>query len=227
MFGIPATIVMPTSAAPVKRAAVLGYGARVIDCEPTLPAREQTVARLQSESGAELVHPYDDPRIIAGQGTAALELLTEIESLDAIVAPVGGGGLISGTAIAVKSLSPRTAVIAAEPQGADDAYQSKRAGRLITQTNPKTIADGLLTSLGRWTWPIVRDLVDQVITVSDSEIRAAQRLLCERAKLLVEPSSATALAAVLRPEFPRIGRHPRVGVILSGGNVDLDRLSWT
>lgn len=226
LFDIPATVVMPTSASAVKRAAVIGYGANVVPCEPTLAAREQTVARLQEETSATLVHPYDDRAIIAGQGTAALELLAEVEQLYAIVAPVGGGGLISGTAIAAKSLSPHTLVIAAEPQGADDAYRSKQAGKLIPQTDPHTIADGLLTSLGQWTWPIIRDCVDKIVTVNDSEIRAAMRLLWERAKLLVEPSSATALAAILRPEFPRSLGADRIGVILSGGNVDLDRVVW-
>ncbi len=226
MFGIPATVVMPTSASLVKRAAVCGYGATVVPCEPTLEAREQTVARLTEQTGAVLVHPYDDPAIIAGQGTAALELLAEVEDLFAIVAPVGGGGLISGTAIATKALAPQTLVVAAEPRGADDAFRSKQAGRLIPQTSPQTIADGLLTSLGQWTWPIVRDCVDQVVTVSDDEIRSAMRLLWERAKLLVEPSSATVLAAVLRPEFPRGLGTDRIGVILSGGNVDLNRLVW-
>ncbi len=226
IFEMPAIVVMPTSSSPVKRAAVIGYGARVVDCEPTLEAREQTVAQLRQQSGAILIHPYNDPRIIAGQGTAALELLADVEALDAIIAPVGGGGLISGTAIATKSLSPRTLVIAAEPQGADDAFRSKQAGRMIPQTNPQTIADGLLTSLGKWTWPIVRDFVDHVLTVNENEIRAAQRLLWERAKLLTEPSSATALAAVLRPEFPRFAHPARIGVILSGGNVDLDNIFW-
>ncbi len=226
MFGIPATVVMPTTASPVKRAAVVGYGARVVACEPTLLAREQTVAKLQEQTGAILIHPFDDPRIIAGQGTAALELLAQIDSLDAIVAPIGGGGLISGTAIATKSLSPNTLVIAAEPTGADDAFRSKQVGHLIPQNNPKTIADGLMTSLGKWTWPIVRDFVDQILTVSDDEIRAAQRLLWERAKLLTETSSATALAIVLRPEFPQFDHPARIGIILSGGNVDLDNISW-
>ena len=155
-FGITATVVMPTTASPVKRAAVVGYGAEVVPCEPTLEAREQTVARIRQRTGAVLVHPFDDPRIIAGQGTAALELLNQVGRLDAIVAPVGGGGLISGTAIATKALAPQTLVIAAEPQGADDAFRSKQAGQLIQQTSPHTIADGLLTSLGQWTWPIVR-----------------------------------------------------------------------
>lgn len=226
MFGIPATVVMPTSASPVKKGAVSGYGATVVPCEPSLEAREQTVARLIEQSGAVLVHPYDDPAIIAGQGTVALEFLADVKDMFAIVAPVGGGGLISGTAIASKALAPQTVVVAAEPRGADDAFRSKQAGQWIPQSSPQTIADGLLTSLGQWTWPIVRDCVDQVVTVSDDEIRSAMRLLWERAKLLVEPSSATVFAAVLRPEFPRGSATDRIGLILSGGNVDLDRLAW-
>jgi threonine dehydratase len=226
LFGIPATVVMPDNALPVKRAAVAGYGATVVLCEPTLAAREETVARLRAQSAAQLVHPYDDPRIIAGQATAALELLTEVPDLDAIVAPIGGGGLISGTAIATKSTSRTTRVIGAEPSGADDAFRSKQASQLMPQTNPRTIADGLLTSLGRWTWPIVRDWVDAIVTVSDAEIRSAQRLLWERAKLLTEPSSATALAAVLRPGAAGLPRGARIGIILSGGNVDLDKIAW-
>jgi threonine dehydratase len=200
LLGIHATVVMPSTASGVKRRAVEGYGARIVTCEPTLESREATVARLREDSGAQLVHPFDDPDVIAGQGTAALELLSEIDDLFAVVVPIGGGGLASGTAIATKGLSPRTLVIAAEPQGADDAFRSKQAGRWIKQTSPSTIADGLLTSMGEWTWPIVRDLVDQVVTVSDDEIREAMRWLWERAKLLVEPSSATVLAAVRRAE---------------------------
>jgi threonine dehydratase/serine racemase len=144
-----------------------------------------------------------------------------------VVVPIGGGGLTAGTAIAVKSIAPKTLVIAAEPQGADDAFRSKQAGRWIPQSNPATIADGLLTSLGTWTWPIVRDSVDQVVTVSDDEIREAMRLLWERGKWMVEPSAATVLAAVRRPEFPQHGAAAKIGLILSGGNVDLERFSWS
>lgn len=226
-FGLPATIVMPATAPAIKRAAVQSYGARVVFCQPTLESRESTVAEIQQESGAYLVHPFDDPSIIAGQGTAALELLAQGSDWFAIVAPIGGGGLISGTAIVAKQLFPQTLVIAAEPAAADDAFRSKQAGRFIPANNPQTIADGLRTSLGQWTWPIVRDRVDLIIRVSDAEILSAMRLLWERAKLMVEPSSATVLAAALRPEFPRPPKGKRIGMILSGGNVDLDQLSWT
>jgi threonine dehydratase/serine racemase len=222
--GIPAHIVMPSSAARVKRRAVEDYGARVIPCEPTLAAREATAAAVVAETGATFIHPYDHPHVIAGQGTAALELLEQVDGLDAIVAPVGGGGMISGACLVAKGIAPAITVIAGEPAGADDAARSKAAGHLIPQTAPRTIADGLLTSLGTLTWPVIRDQVDAVITVDDDAIVAAMRLLWERAKLLVEPSSAVALAAVLSPAFPSEPR--RIGVILTGGNVDLEALPW-
>lgn len=225
MRGIAAHVVMPRTSNAVKRRAVEEYGARVILCEPTLAARETTLEDVRKETGAYVVPPYDHPDIIAGQGTAALEFLEQVPRLEAIVAPVGGGGLISGLAIAAKALSPRIKIIAAEPAGADDAFRSKAQGTFVPQTGPKTIADGLLTSMGELTWPVVRDLVDAVITVSDEEILAAMRLLWERAKLLVEPSSATALAAVLSAKFAAFNAH-HIGIVLSGGNVDLDNLPW-
>ncbi|MFO0867032.1 MAG: pyridoxal-phosphate dependent enzyme [Gemmataceae bacterium] len=225
MRGIAAHVVMPRTSNAVKRRAVEEYGARVILCEPTLSARETTLDEVQKATGAHVVPPYDHPDIIAGQGTAALEFLEQVPRLEAIVAPVGGGGLISGLAIAAKAISPRIKVIAAEPAGADDAFRSKSKGEFIPQTGPITIADGLLTSMGTLTWPVVRDLVDAVVTVSDDEILAAMRVLWERAKLLIEPSSATALAAVLSEKFAPFGAH-HVGIVLSGGNVDLDNLPW-
>jgi len=226
MRGIPAHIVMPRGSAAVKRLAVEGYGAHVVECEPTLEARETTAARVQRETGATLVHPYDDPDIIAGQGTAALELLGAVPALDAIVVPVGGGGLLSGSCIATGALSPSTRMFAAEPKGADDAARSFAAGKLIPQTDPKTIADGLRTSMGTLTWPIIRDHVERVITVSEDEIVAAMRLAWERAKLLIEPSAAVALAAALSVEFRRSEGIDRVGIMLSGGNVDVGRLPF-
>lgn len=224
--GIPAHIVMPTTSAAVKRRAVEGYGARVIECEPNQAARESTAAAVLAETGGTLIHPYNNPDIIAGQGTAALELCEQVPGLDAVVAPVGGGGLVSGVCVLLRELSLTTRMFAAEPKGADDAARSKAAGTLIPQTGPKTIADGLLTSLGELTWPIVRDCVERVITVSEEEIVAAMRLTWERAKLLIEPSSAVAVAAVLSDEFRELPGLQRVGIILSGGNVDLDRLPW-
>lgn len=224
--GIPAHVVMPANAAAVKRRAVAGYGARVIDCEPTLAARETTAAAIVRDSGATFIHPYDHPDVIAGQGTATLELFEQVPLLDAVVAPVGGGGLLSGLCIAARGLSPSIRIFAAEPTGADDTARSLAAGRLIPQTAPNTIADGLLTSLGELTWPIIRNHVERVVTVDDERIVHAMRLAWERAKFLIEPSAATALAAVLSDEFKATKGLERVGVLLSGGNVDLDRLPW-
>jgi len=228
--GIAAHIVMPHTASRLKQRAVQEYGGRIVLCEPTQAAREAAAAAVQAETGAVLVPPFDDAAVIAGQGTAALELLSDAPGLDAIIAPIGGGGMISGAALVAKGLDADLAVIAAEPAGADDAARAKAAGHFIAQTAPHTIADGLLTSLGTLTWPIVRDLVDAVVTVSDDEIVAAMRLLWERAKLLVEPSAAVTLAAVLSPAFGTlVTRRPlrRVGIVLTGGNVDLDALPWT
>jgi threonine dehydratase len=224
--GIPAHIVMPKNASPVKRRAVEEYGGRVVECEPTLAARETMAAAVLAETGATLIPPYNHPDVIAGQGTAALELLEQAASLDAVVAPVGGGGLLAGVAIAVKSVAPRVRVYAAEPAGADDAARSKAAGRLVPQTAPRTIADGLLTSLGDLTWPVLRDQVEGVLTVTEEEIVAAMRLTWERAKFLIEPSAAVAVAVVLAEKFRALEGMQRVGVVLSGGNVNLDALPW-
>jgi len=224
--GIPAHIVMPSNAPPVKRRAVEGYGGHVIECVPTLAAREETAAAVVAATGATLIPPYDHPDVIAGQGTAALELLEQVADLEAVVAPVGGGGLVAGLCIAAKGVRPSVRVFAAEPAGADDAARSKASGVLIPQTAPRTIADGLLTSLGTLTWPILRDLVERVVLVSEEEIQSAMRLVWERAKLLIEPSAAVAVAAVLSEEFRELPGLSRVGVVLSGGNVDLDRLPW-
>lgn len=224
--GIPAHVVMPTTAPGVKREAVLGYGARVVPCEPTLAARERTAKEVVEETGATFVPPYDHADIIAGQGTVALELFEQVPELDAVVAPVGGGGLISGIAIATKSLHPEVKVFAAEPSGADDAARSKAAGERLLQEAPNTIADGLLTSLGVHTWPVVRDKVDWIVTVTDDDIKSAMRLCFERMKLVVEPSGAVSVAAVLTDTFrsrPGLGR---VGVVISGGNVDLGALPF-
>jgi threonine dehydratase/serine racemase len=224
--GLPAWVVMPRDVAAPKLRAVEAYGGRAVLCEPTLEARDSTARRVAGETGAVLIPPFDHPDVIAGQGTVALELLEQVPDLDAIVAPVGGGGLVSGIALASRELAPRVRVIAAEPLAADDAARSKALGRVLPQQAPKTLADGLLTSLGALTWPVIRDCVERVVTVDEDEIVRAMRLLWERAKLLVEPSAAVALAAVLSGEFRGLAGAERVAVVLSGGNVDLDRLPW-
>lgn len=222
--GVHAWIVMPNNAPPIKRDAVVGYGATIRTCEPTLAAREAALQEVVAETGAEFVPPYNDDRVIAGQGTAALELLQDVGVLDAVVAPVGGGGLLAGTAIAVTSLFDGTEVIGAEPQGADDACRSLAAGHIVPMNNPQTIADGLRTSLGERTFPVLRERVSAIVTVSEATIIAAMRRIWERMKIVVEPSAAVALGALL--EAPERFAGKRVGLILSGGNVDLDRLPW-
>ena len=226
MRGVAAHIVMPNNALRVKRRAVQGYGGRVVECVPTLEARETTAQAVIEETGATFVHPYNHPDIIAGQGTISLELVEQVPQLDAIVAPIGGGGLISGICVAAKGLNPAIRIFAAEPLGADDAARSMAAGRFILQTGPDTIADGLLTSMGDLTWPIVRDHVERVVTVTEEQIVDAMRLAWERAKLLIEPSAAVPIAAVLSDEFKAVEGLDRVAVVLSGGNTDLDNLPW-
>ena len=224
MRGIPAYIVMPNNAPSVKKNAVAAYGGQITFCEPTLEARESTLERIRLETGANVVHPYNDERVIAGQGTAALELLAQVPDLDVIIAPVGGGGLLSGTAIAAKGIKPGIRVIAGEPEMADDAYRSLQAGQLLPSANPKTIADGLLTSLGSITFPIVRERVEQIITVSEAGIVAAMKFVWERVKIVIEPSSAVAVGVLWEKKINLSGL--QVGIILSGGNVDLDKLPW-
>jgi threonine dehydratase len=223
MLGVPAYIVMPSNSPEVKKAAVRGYGGEIIECAPSLAAREETLAQVVARTGAVFIHPFNDGNVIMGQGTAAFELLQDVDNLDIIVSPVGGGGLLSGTALAAKALSPLTKVWAAEPAGAADAWESKKAGKIIPQTNAQTIADGLRTSLGDKTWPIIRDHVERVVLVEENEIVAALRLLMERMKIVVEPSGAVALAAVLKETKSLAGK--RVGVILSGGNVDIKAIA--
>jgi threonine dehydratase len=223
--GIPAHVVMPRGSPRVKREAVAGYGAVVTECEPTVESREATARLVQEETGATPVHPYDDPRVIAGQGTAALELLEEVPDLDLIVAPVGGGGLAAGTALAASGLAPGCRVVAAEPAGADDTYRCFQAGERTPPAHPpETIADGLRTWVGALTFPLIQRLVCDVVTVSEEGIVTAMRHVWERMKLVIEPSAAVPLAAVLEGRLEVQGR--RVGVIFSGGNVDLDRLPW-
>ncbi len=222
--GIHAAIVMPSNAPAVKKVAVSGYGGEITFCEPTLEARETTTNRIMAQTGATLVHSYNDARVIAGQGTAALELLEEVPDLDLVMAPVGGGGLLSGTAIAAKALNPAIRVLAAEPEMADNACRSLEAGRIIPSVNPQTIADGLLTSLGELTFPIIQAHVSQIVTVSEAAIIQAMRTVWERAKIIIEPSAAVPVGALLEKRIDFSGL--RIGVILSGGNVDLDRLPW-
>ncbi|MEO1052929.1 MAG: pyridoxal-phosphate dependent enzyme [Bacteroidota bacterium] len=230
MRNAKAYIVMPSSAPEVKRKAVLGYGAEVITCEPTLEARENTCQKLIEEKGATFIHPYDDYKVIAGQATAAKELIAQVresekvETLDVIMTPVGGGGLLAGTALSVHLLSPDTTVIAGEPTGADDAYRSFEAGHIIPSTKPNTIADGLLTSLGERNFDIIKQHVEKIITVTDEEIVAAMRLIWERMKIIIEPSCAVPLAALLKQKEKFEGL--KVGLILTGGNVDLGKLPF-
>jgi threonine dehydratase len=223
MLGIPAYIVMPSNSPEVKKAAVRGYGGEIIECEPNLAAREATLAKVVERTGATFIHPFNDGNVIIGQGTAALELLQDIDNLDIIISPVGGGGLLAGTALAAHDFSSKTKIWAGEPAGANDAWLSKKEGKIIPQTNPQTIADGLRTSLGDKTFPIIRDHVERVVLVEEDEIIAAMRLLMERMKIVVEPSGAVALAAILKEKTKLAGK--RVGIILSGGNVDLKALA--
>jgi threonine dehydratase len=222
--GAAAHIVMPRTAPAVKRAAVAGYGGRIVSCEPTLAARETALAEVTAATGAVFIHPYNDPRVIAGQGTAVLELLADAPEIDTVITPVGGGGLLSGTAIAAIGIAPGIRVLAGEPAAADDAFRSLQAGRILPSLDPVTVADGLRTSLGDRTFPIIQRLVAQILTVGEAAIVRAMRLVWERMKIVVEPSAAVPLAAVL--EYPETFRDRRVGIILSGGNVDLDHLPW-
>lgn len=220
---IPAFIVMPKNAPKCKVANVKRYGGNIHFCDPTIESREEVACNVQEETGATMIHPYNDGRIISGQGTLALELLEQVPELDAIVVPISGGGLISGISLAARGIKPGIKIFAAEPKGADDAAQSKAAGELVTLRHTHTIADGLRACLGSLTWPVVRDMVDEVITVTEEEIVNAMRMCYEILKLVVEPSGAVGLAAVLSAQF-RSKSCGHVGIVLSGGNVDLDSL---
>ena len=224
MRGIPAYIVMPSNAPQVKKDAVAGYGGQITFCEPTLAARESTMEGIRQKTGATVVHPYDNEKVIAGQGTAALELLEDVPDLDVIITPVGGGGLLSGTSIAATGINKGIRVIAGEPEKADDAFRSLQAGRIIPSENPKTIADGLLTSLGNLTFPIIQQNVEQIVTVSEEGIIATMKFVWERAKIIIEPSSAVAIGVLWENKINLHGL--KVGVIISGGNVDLNKLPW-
>ncbi len=224
LHGCKAQIVMPHNAPQVKRQAVLGYGAEVIPCEPTLKARQETAAKIMARRGAVLVHPYDDARIIAGQGTAAMELFEQVDGLDLLLVPVGGGGLLSGCALAARHFAASTEVVGCEPRGADDAARSLASGRLLPQTRPETICDGLRGALGSLTFAVIRRHVQRIVTVDDSAVVEAMQRIFERLKLVVEPSAAVPLAAVLAGALEVSGQ--RLGILLSGGNIDLDHLPW-
>lgn len=217
---VPAYIVMPNNAPQIKKDGVKGYGGQIFECEPTLQARETTLADVIAKTGATEIHPFNNYHVITGQATAAKELFEEFNDLDYLLAPVGGGGLLSGTLMAAKYFSPKTKVIAGEPEGADDAYRSMQSGKIeLSQSN--TIADGLLTTLGDKTFPIIKENVERVITVSDAEIVSAMRLIWERMKIIIEPSAAVTFAALLKDKASFQGK--KAGIILSGGNVDLEK----
>jgi threonine dehydratase len=218
-LGVSVTVVMPRTAPSIKRAATEGYGATVIPCEPTLAARESTVADQVERHGSTLIHPFDNWDVIAGQGTAAWELLDQAGPLDVVITPVGGGGLLAGTALAVKGRSPKTKIVGAEPKAADDALRSFLSGTLQPSNDPKTMADGLRTSLGERPFSIIRRQVDAIVTATEPEILDAMRFVWERFKMIIEPSCAVPVAPVLNKQFPVEGL--RVGIIITGGNVDL------
>jgi threonine dehydratase len=222
--GIPAFIVMPSNAPRAKQAAVQRYGGEIVFCEPTLTARESTARQVMERSGAAFIHPYDDLRVMAGQGTTAIEMLEDAPDLDLILCPVGGGGQLSGVAVAAKSLKPGIRIVGVEPAGADDAARSFKAGAIIPMLDPKTIADGLKTSLGEKPFAEIVRWVDDIVTVQEEFIVRAMRQILEVMKLLVEPSGAVGYAAILEGRFAQTGA--RIGIILSGGNLDLDRLPW-
>ena len=223
--GVPACVVMPENASAYKQRAVAGYGAKIIRCEPTQAGREAALAQYVAESGATVVHPYNDLMVMAGQGTAALELHEEVPDLDVVIAPLGGGGLLSGTAVATRALRPGAQVLGAEPLGADDAWRSLQAGHIVPVARPDTVADGLRATIGALTFAVLRAEIDAVIRVDDAAILEAMRYVWERMKLVIEPSAALPVAVLRRGLAEVRGR--RVGIILSGGNVDLDHLPWS
>ncbi len=222
--GIPCTVVMPRTAPQAKKDAVAGYGGLVVECEPSTTSREAVFAQVMAGSGAEFVHPYNDPRVIAGQATCSRELHEQVPGLDAVIAPIGGGGMISGTCLTLSTIAPGVQIYAAEPEQADDAARSFRAGHIIADDAPETVADGLKVPLKELTWHFVQAHVTDILTTSEAEIIEAMKLTWKRMKIVMEPSCAVPLAAILRN--PEVFRGKRVGVILTGGNVDLDKLPW-
>ena len=222
--GIACTVVMPRTAPQAKKDAVRGYGGRVVECEPSTSSREAVFAQVVAETGAEFVHPYNDPRVIAGQATCSRELNEQVPGLDAVIAPIGGGGMISGTCLTLSTIAPGVKVYAGEPEQADDAARSFRAGHIIADDAPETVADGLKVPLKELTWHFVQKHVTDILTTEEDEIVEAMKMIWKRMKIVMEPSSAVPLAAILRN--PGIFHGKRVGVIITGGNVDLDKLPW-
>jgi len=222
--GIPVTVVMPRTAPQAKKDAVKGYGGVIVECDPSTSSREETFAKVVAETGAEFVHPYNDPRVIAGQATCSLELQEQVENLDAVIAPIGGGGMISGTCLSLSTVAPDIDIYAAEPVNADDAARSFKAGHIIADDAPDTVADGLKVPLKELTWHFVSKHVTDILTATEDEIIDAMKMTWKRMKIVMEPSSAVPLATILKNRELFAGK--RVGVIITGGNVDLDKLPW-
>lgn len=222
--GIPCAVVMPRTAPQAKKDAVRGYGGTITECEPSTTSREEVFARVQAQTGADFVHPYNDPRVIAGQATCSRELMEQVDGLDQMIAPIGGGGMISGTCLTLSAIAPQVEIYAAEPEQADDALRSLRAGHIIADDAPDTVADGLKVPLKDLTWHFVKSRVTDILTASEQEIIDAMRLTWARMKIVIEPSCAVPLATILKNADVFRGR--RVGVIITGGNVDLDKLPW-
>lgn len=222
--GIPCHVVMPRTAPQAKKDAVIGYGGTITECEPSTSSREEVFAQVHEQTGADFVHPYNDPRVIAGQGTCSKELFEQVDNLDAVIAPIGGGGMVSGTCLTLSNLAPSVKIYAAEPEQADDAARSFRAGHIIADDAPNTVADGLKVPLKDLTWHFVKNHVTDILTASEQEIIDAMRLIWARMKIVMEPSSAVPLATILKNREVFEGK--RVGIIITGGNVDLDKLPW-
>ncbi|WP_207758290.1 beta-hydroxyaspartate dehydratase BhcB [Aliamphritea spongicola] len=222
--GIPVSVVMPRTAPQAKKDAVIGYGGKIVECEPSTSSREAVFAEMVAQSGADFIHPYNDPRVIAGQATCSRELLDQVDNLDAVIAPIGGGGMISGTCLTLSSIAPEVKIYAAEPLNADDAARSFRAGHIIADDAPQTIADGLKVPLKDLTWHFVSNHVTDILTATETDIVDAMKLIWKRMKIVMEPSSAVPLATILKN--PDVFRGKRIGVIITGGNVDLDKLPW-
>ena len=222
--GIPCAVVMPRTAPQAKKDAVRGYGGTITECEPSTSSREEVFARVQAQTGADFVHPYNDPRVIAGQATCSRELMEQVDGLEQIIAPIGGGGMISGTCLTLSAIAPKVQIYAAEPEQADDALRSLRAGHIIADDAPDTVADGLKVPLKDLTWHFVKSRVTDILSASEQEIIDAMRLTWARMKIVIEPSCAVPLATILKN--PEVFRGRRVGVIITGGNVDLDKLPW-